>query len=233
MEFEVYCDEALPDLFTSQKPRAEYLMIGGLWIPSNIRHEVKTKIKDLREKHQAWGEIKWTKVSPSKLEFYEDLVDLFTSYGKNMRFRCIAVSHKKVNMALHQGDGELGFYKFYYQLLHHWIYDFNEYSVFCDAKTNRDNKRLHDLGRCLANSNLSSTMKQVQALPSRQVVLIQLSDFLLGMASSRMNGTLGTNTAKATVVKRLETHLNIASLQATPRSEEKFNIFKIHLSGGW
>ena len=233
MKFEVYCDEALPDLFTSKKPRSEYLMIGGLWIPANIRNEVKNKIKDLREKHHAWGEIKWTKVSPSKLEFYEELVDLFMSYGKEMRFRCIAVAHKEVNMALHQNDGELGFYKFYYQLLHHWIYDFNEYSVFCDAKTNRDKNRFIDLRKCLAHANLSSDITQVQALPSKQVVLIQLSDLLLGMASSRINKTLGEGTAKETLVKRLESRLDIHSLQPTPRTEEKFNIFKIHLHGGW
>lgn len=233
MKFEVYCDEALPDLFTSQKPRSEYLMIGGLWIPSDLRNEVKSKIKDIREKHQAWGEIKWTKVSPSKLGFYEDLIDLFMSYGKDMRFRCIAVAHKQVNMALHKNDKELGFYKFYYQLLHHWIYDFNEYSIFCDAKTNRDNNRLHDLRSCLANSNLSSSIEQVQALPSRQVVLIQLSDLLLGMASSRMNETLGVGTAKEALVKRMESHLNVKALQATARTEEKFNIFNIQLTGGW
>jgi hypothetical protein len=233
MKFEVYCDEALPDLFTSKNPRCEYLMIGGLWIPSDLRNDVKSKIKDLREKHGAWGEIKWTKVSPSKLVFYEELVDLFMSYGKEMRFRCIAVAHKEVNMALHQNDGELGFYKFYYQLLHHWIYDFNEYSVFCDAKTNRDKNRFIDLKKCLGHANLSSDITQVQALLSKQVVLIQLSDLLLGMASSRINKTLGEDTAKKALVKRLESRLDIHSLQPTPRTEEKFNIFKIHLHGGW
>ena len=62
MEFEVYCDEANPDLFTSAKPKAQYLMIGSLWLPADLRDEIKTKIKALREKHSAWGEIKWTKV---------------------------------------------------------------------------------------------------------------------------------------------------------------------------
>jgi len=57
-----------------------------------------------------------------------------------MRFRCIAVDREQVNLALHQNDGELGFYKFYYQLLHHWILD-NEYRIFCDLKTNRGRRR--------------------------------------------------------------------------------------------
>jgi len=45
MKFEVYCDEALPDLFTSKNPRSEYLMIGGLWIPAELRNEVKSRVK--------------------------------------------------------------------------------------------------------------------------------------------------------------------------------------------
>ena len=53
MEFEVYCDEANPDLFTSAKPKAQYLMIGSLWLPADLRDEIKTKIKALREKHSA------------------------------------------------------------------------------------------------------------------------------------------------------------------------------------
>jgi hypothetical protein len=233
MEFEVYCDEAHPDLFTSANPTAQYLMIGSLWLPADLRDDIKSKIKGLREKHNVWGEIKWTKVSPSKLEFYLDLIDLFVGYGTMMRFRCIAVDQQSVNMQLHGGDHELGFYKFYYQVLHHWIYDFNTYRVFCDQKTNREPYRFTELRKVLDNANLSANVACVQALPSKEVTLIQLTDLLLGAASSRMNKTLGEGTAKETVVKALEQRLSIPSLRPTYQSEPKFNIFKINLGGGW
>lgn len=135
-------------------------------------------------------------------------------------------------MALNDGDGELGFYKFYYQLLHHWILDFNAYRIFCDIKTNRDPKRLPVLERCLARANLSSSIDDIQSLPSHEVVLIQLCDLLLGAASSRINGTLNDGTAKAAVVQRLELALG-RPLIPTRKLEEKFNIFKVRLQGGW
>jgi hypothetical protein len=232
MEFEVYCDEANPDVLTSREPRARYLMIGSVWIPSNFRDELKTGIDRLRERHQTWGEIKWTKVSPSKLDFYIELINLFMSFGKNVRFRCIAVDHSQVNLQFHNNDGELGFYKFYYQMLHHWILDFNKYSIYCDGKCNRDLQRLPVLATCLSRANISSRVERVQSLPSREVVLIQLCDLLLGAASSRINGTLGRNTAKAVLVEHLETALG-GALRPTPKGEEKFNIFKIRLQGGW
>lgn len=234
MNFEVYCDEALPDLFTSQHPRGRYLMIGGLWIPEALREDAKDKIARLRARHTVWGEMKWRKISPAKVAFYLELVDLFMSYGSDMRFRCIAVDRTQVNMALHDHDGELGFYKFYYQLLHHWILDFNQYRVFCDLKTSRDRSRLAVLRRCLGYANRTSSITDIQSLPSSQVALIQLCDVLLGAASSRLNETLRPGSAKEAVVRQLEARLDLRGLLApTGAAEKKFNVFKIRLEGGW
>lgn len=233
MQFEVYCDEAFPDLFTSAKPKARYLMIGGIWLPANLREEVKTEIKILRNQHNTWGEIKWTKVSPSRLDFYLDLVNIFYSYGNKMRFRCIAVNRAEVDPDLHDGDPELGFYKFYYQLLHHWIQGLNKYSIFCDMKSNRDNQRLRVLKRVLNNAHQLAEIQYVQALPSKQVLFIQLADLLLGVASSRLNETLKTGTAKEKVVLALEECLGLDHpLAPTWKHERKFNIFKINLRRG-
>lgn len=215
MKFEVYCDESNPDVLTSQHPRARHLMIGSLWLPAESR-----------------SEIKWSKVSPNRRNFYVELIDLFISYGDSLRFRCIAVDHTQLNMALHDNDEELGFYKFYYQLLHHWLLDFNEYRIFCDVKSHRDPKRLPVLARCLARGNLSSRIESIQALHSDEVVLIQLCDLLLGAASSRINETLREGGAKAAIVQRLETALG-RPLAPTHKTEEKFNIFRIRLRGGW
>ena len=60
MKFEVYCDEANPDALTSANPRARYLMIGSLWLPEELRNDIKSRIGALRERHQTWGEIKWS-----------------------------------------------------------------------------------------------------------------------------------------------------------------------------
>jgi hypothetical protein len=232
MKFEVYCDEVNPDILTSASPRSRYLMIGSLWLPADLRDEIKSRVKALRQRHHTWGEIKWSKVSPNRKDFYLELIDLFIGYHDNLRFRCIAVDRTQVNLAFHDNDSELGFYKFYYQLLHHWILDFNTYRIFCDVKSNRDPKRLPVLAQCLSRANLTSSIYSIQSLPSHEVVLIQICDLLLGASSSRINGTLGKGTTKAAVVQRLETALG-HSLHPTHKGEEKFNIFKIRLQGGW
>ena len=235
MKFEVYCDESRPDLFTSRNRSSEnFLLIGSLWLPAIHRAAIKEKITILKNRYKIGGQIKWQKISRSRLDFYFELINLFMSFGKDLRFRCIAVNPGEVDFSLyHNDDKELGFYKYYYQLIHHWILDFNEYRFFCDLKTNRNPKRLEDLRRCLKHSNLSSNIVSVQSIPSNESALIQLVDFLLGAAGARLNGVIRSNSTKEKVLLHLEARLGEDRLKPTRKGEEKFNIFKIKLQGGW
>lgn len=233
MKFEVYCDETRPDLFTSANPNGRYLMIGSLWLPADMRDTAKSRIAELRTKHNVFGEIKWRKISPSKQDFYIELIDLFMSFGLDMRFRCVAVDRTEVNMGRLNGDAELGFYKFYYQAIHHWILDHNEYSVFCDLKQNRDRSRLSTLKTVLGHANRTSEIGAVQSLPSPEVVLLQLCDVLLGAISARMNENQIDGAGKALVVEHLERRLDRHRLGPTAAAERKFNVFRMRLQGGW
>ena len=232
MKINVYCDENLPDLFTSKKITDKKLMIGSLWIEDGLNEQLKDSIKNLREEYNCWGEIKWTKVSPNKEKFYLSLVNLFFSYGLQMRFRCIAIDPKQINWSYHNDDKELGFYKFYFLVLDKWINEFKDYNIFCDIKANRDLRRLNKLHEILQTANRTSTIHRVQALPSKEVVLIQLSDLLLGAASSAINNIPLKNPAKINLIKTLEKHLG-KTLAPTYQSEDKFNIFDLKLNGTW
>ena len=217
MTIAVYCDNAFPDLFTSGKPKAKYLMIGSLWLPVGLRNEVKDKIKILRERHETWGEIKWGKVSRSRLEFYIGLIDLFMNYSKDdIQFRCIAVDRERINHDSDYGGAELGIYKFYQEVLNLWTNSRNNYRVYCET----DNKCFQRFKRVLLKANVKA---DIQALPSKEVMLIQFTDLLLGAASSRTNETLREGTAKEDVVKALEQRLG-ESLEPTVGGESKFNL---------
>ncbi len=235
MKFEVYCDESHPDVFSSSSPaKGKFLMIGSLWLPADLRPVLKKQIGSLKKEFAFSHEIKWHKVHASREEFYQSLINLFLSHGELLRFRCIAVESGKIDLVnFHNNDQELGFFKFYYQVLQHWILAFNKYVVFCDAKTNRDGGRFQTLQKVLRNANLSSDILSVQALPSHEVLLLQLTDFLLGMASSRLNESVEKGSIKDRLIEYLEKRLDRQRLEPTSKSEQKFNIFKIHLEGGW
>ncbi len=230
MNYEIYCDESCQDVFTSQKTQCKYMFIGGLWLPADKREALKDDLHAIRLKHKMFSEIKWNKVSLSKINFYMDLVNYFFDKNDDMRFRCVVVDKNKVNLVkYHDADAELGFYKFYYQLLHHWILDFNTYAIYLDIKTSRVRNRLKTLHQCLRRANLSSEIKILQALPSHENIFIQITDLLLGAVNAKFNGQV-SGTAKKQIVDRIEARLG-HKITATSKGYPKFNIFQIDLAG--
>lgn len=230
MEIEVYCDESRPELFTTKKQTADkYMLIGSIWIPKDRRNILKDRIKQIRERHNVHGEIKWRSVSPSKLDFYKDMVSLFFDERDIVRFRCIVIDKNQVDLNVyHKGDAELGFYKFYYQLLHHWIREGNKYFVFTDTKTTRMHHRLKELYQILNKTNLFADIITVQAIPSYDSVFIQLADLLVGAVGYSCHSH-NKSQAKNEVIELVTKKLNRTPCESTARDEKKFNVFRIKL----
>lgn len=228
---EIYCDESRQDLLVSKNPSHIYTLIGSLWMSEGIRHDLTRRIYELRKQYDVWGEIKWSKVSRSKLEFYKRLIDLFLETKNMPYFRCICIDSRKVDNGLfNEGDGELGFYKFYYQVLYHWI-DKHPITcrVFCDAKENRVKDRLKTLYKFLQNTS-NGTVTAIQALRSSDTPMLQLCDLLLGMASASLNESVASGSAKYELITYFENTVG-SNISPTCQSEHKFNVFCIKLRG--
>lgn len=233
MNFDVYCDESYPDLFSSKNPQARYLAIGSLWLLTENRESFKAEIHNLRDEHHVGGEFKWQKVSPSRIAFYKELLAWFYSKEKDLRFRCILIDRERVDLdKFHESDQELGFYKFYYQLLHNWMYDQNSYQIFCDYKSNRRRDRLRVLKDCLRHANLTSSIDNVQAVRSNESVFVQLVDVLSGIVAAKFNERGKDSKAKTEIIAHTESLLG-CKIAPTNLCEKKFNVFKITLQGGW
>ncbi len=210
------------------------MFIGSVWLESDNRDLFKNEIHRIRDKHlMGSGETKWNKISRSRIGFYQDLIDWFIDKGDDLRFRCIGIDSTKINLVkYHENDQELGFYKFYYQMLHHWILESFEYRIFCDSKPMSTKSRLNTLQKCLINANKSSVIKCVQAVHSNESVLIQLTDVLLGIASAKFNESVSQKSLKGQLITHLEEKMGRA-IMPTSRCENKFNVFMIDLQGGW
>lgn len=228
MELEVYCDESgLEALARIGEHR--FSAIGSIWIPASYREEFKHQLIGIKHKNGIYGELKWNKVSPSYLIAYKEIVDFFFE-SNYIRSRVILIQSSKVdNCLFNKSDSELGFYKFYYQLLHHWILDLNTYSIFMDLKINRDKNRLRVLRRVLENSNLLAHIKQVQGLPSEQSLGIQLADIITGLVAAKFNNEIKSNSAKHFLIEHIEQYHIRKAITPTPRQEEKLNVFMINL----
>ena len=129
MNYEIYCDESCWEALYDKDSHL-YAAIGGVWIPAEKRQEVKTYIGNLKNKYGLHGEMKWNRICPKSVEMYKELVNYFFD-DEQIRFRAICIKAAEVNHErFNAGNGELGFYKFYFQLIHHWMLMGNSYQVF-------------------------------------------------------------------------------------------------------
>ncbi len=230
MDYEVYCDESCIEALFDKESHA-YTVIGGIWIPAESRASIKKSVKAIKSRYGKFGELKWNKVSPATKDMYKEIIDLFFN-TYNIRFRAITVNTKLVDNNLYNnGSGELGFYKFYFQLIQKWLIEGNSYKIFLDYKVNAQKSRVQDLCRILRCST-NATVEMTQSLPSEQSVLIQLADVLTGVVSSAFNDDNETKESKREVRSHVERYLG-HKIIATPPSEQKFNVFDINLRKGW
>lgn len=229
MKYEIYSDESCLEAIFDKEAHS-YTVIGGVWIPAEYRGELKNALNSIKVKHNVRGEIKWNKVSPKYINLYKEVVDLFINSGR-IRFRAIVIDASKINNELfNQNNAELGFYKFYYQLIQHWLFDNNEYSIFLDHKINAYKSRVHELGKIL-NYSTNATITNVQALPSEESVIIQLADVLTGIVAAKFNSNT-TSVAKQELIGQIESYLG-HEIAPTVKNEQKFNVFSINLRKGW
>lgn len=235
MRYDLYCDESRQDLLVKKSSiniNNRYVCIGGIMIGTENREKLKADIKELKKKHSVYGELKWGNVSENKLNFYLELIDMFFNF-KDVYFRTVVIDANEVdNDTYNESDHELGYYKLYYQLVVHWINSGERYYLFTDYKTNKDKFRLQKLKKILNNSCGTECVEVVQSIDSKESLLLQLQNVLMGAVGYKFNyGDDGNSLAKKEVVKKIETYLG-HEIIPTGRDYKKFNIFKINFRKG-
>jgi hypothetical protein len=223
-EYNIYCDESC-HLEHDQQP---IMLLGAVWCLKSDVRKYSVAIRELKTKHSAKGELKWTKVSMSKLPYYLDLVNLFFS-NPNLNFRCLVVDDKsKLNHNyFNQGSHDSFYYKMYFYLLRNILSNKNQYYIYLDMKDTKSQRKIDTLKDVLCNNvyDFEQLMiRRIQNIRSYESELLQLSDFLLGGVSYRCRN-LNTNQAKQTIIRRICDMSGFDLLRSTPPWEEKFNLF--------
>jgi len=220
----IYCDESC-HLEHDHQP---VMLFGAVWCPQvEVRRHIEA-LRELKERHHARGELKWTKVSKSRESFFIDAVDLFFS-SANLNFRCLIVEDKaKLDHGYYnQGSHDSFYYKMYFYLLRHIISETDQYDIYLDIKDTRSQIKIDHLKDVLSN-NLRDfdrrVIRRIQHVRSKETELLQMADFLMG-AIAYKNRALSGNQTKLKLIDRI-CQLSGRSLQtSTPPWEEKFNLF--------
>jgi hypothetical protein len=86
--YNIYCDESCHLEHDGQKA----MVLGAVWCPVDSTREATLRLREIKAKHQvaATFEVKWTKVSPSKVSLYLDLIDYFFD-NDDLHFRALII----------------------------------------------------------------------------------------------------------------------------------------------
>jgi hypothetical protein len=220
----VYCDESCH----LENDESKVMVIGAVWTETDAVKEAATRIADLKKKHKLSraAEIKWTKVSASKLEFYLEVIDYFFD-NSALHFRCIVIPDKK--LLDHDGFDQSHddwYYKMHFLLLSKILNQRDVFSVYMDIKDSRSQAKVSKLHDIICKSRLDfdhKIIQKIQQVRSHEVQLLQLGDLLIG-AVCYANRGLSTSRAKLAVIERIRERSGRKLIATTLPSEKKLNV---------
>lgn len=220
----IYCDESCH----LENDSITVMSLGGVWCPNEQSKIISERIREIKELHglSRSFEIKWTKVSPSKVNFYLNLVDYFFD-NSDLHFRGVVIPNK--NKLAHEKFGQTHdewYYKMYFVMLKNILSPESSYRVFIDIKDTRGGEKVKKLHEVLCNSILDfsqDTIERVQQIRSHESEILQLADLILG-ALCYANRGIDTSTAKKSIIDRIKLRSKYSLVKTTLPQEEKFNI---------
>ena len=235
MKFNIYCDESCHLEHDNQK----YMVLGGIICEKSIKNRIKRDILEIKRRYNIKenAEIKWNKVSPSKLKYYKELVDYFFN-NDNLRFRALIIDKTQLTHETFRQTHDDWYYKMYYQLLLNLVEPKQENYIYLDIKDTKSAKKVEGLKQYLSFKLMDyefEVIKNIQSMNSQESVIMQLADLLIGAIGYRNrkvydeeNASIAKRELMMYIIQRSGYSLN----KSTFLSEKKFNLFCIDLKAG-
>lgn len=234
-KYNIYIDESCH----LENDKESLMCIGYTKIQSFEYQTLKEKFKQIKLKHKTPTEIKWNKLSMSRLNLYKDLIDLF--FENNIQFRAILVKNKEQldHSKFNSGDHNSFYYTLVYLLLRNpWINkSYSNCKIILDIKDTRGKERLVNLEKRLNNEylfkyNTGSPFNFFQHIRSEENEFLQLTDLLIGAITYKarqLHEKRKSSKVKVEIVKYIEERSGYALDDGTNPLEEKFNIFDFQI----
>lgn len=223
--YNIYCDESCHLEHDHQKA----MVIGAVWCPLAQRAVIARQIREIKVRHGLAPdfEIKWSKVSPKKVEFYLELIDFFFN-DPRLHFRAIVVPDKsKLNHAAFDQTHDDFYYKMYFRLLQVIFRSGNCYRIYIDIKDTKSEAKKNRLHDYLSNAKYDfnkEMIERIQQVHSHEIEQLQLADLLIG-ALAYLHRGLTTSKAKEAIIERVKKLSGLSLLHSTLPSEQKYNLF--------
>jgi hypothetical protein len=225
-QINVYCDESCH----LENDGINVMGLGAVWCAKDKTGQMHRELRAIKERHgiSKYAEIKWAKVSPSKIDMYLEFIDYFFN-NDDLHFRVIIIPDKSKldHRAFDQSHDDF-YYKMYFNLIKLIWQTGYSYNVFLDYKDTHGSEKTKLLHEVLCNHHYDfnhDIINRVQLVRSHEVELIQLTDLILG-AVVYANRELGESETKLSIIKRISERSGFTLKKSTLMHEMKFNILR-------
>jgi len=207
------------------------MCVGGVYVSENKWQSISKQIKDIKLRHHSPTELKWNKVSSSRISLYKELIDFFFN-NRDLCFHALLIKHKENinNERYNKGDHNI----FYYKSMFYLIRDqktLNTYKVYMDIKDNRGKARLNKLSEVLGKVCGKGKYNYFQNIRSEESQFIQLTDFFIGAIVYKQRNDIEKNSSiKNKIIDYIELKSGYSITGSTPPWEDKFKIWDFQLA---
>lgn len=228
MVFNVYCDETCH----LEHDASSSMAIGAITCPQEELSYINRRIKEIKLKNgiPTSLEAKWTKVSPAKLSFYQDLIDYFFDED-DLHFRAVVIPNKAMldHERFSQTHDEW-YYKMYFDMLKVILDPKNTYEIYIDIKDKYSPSRANKLREVCCNSVYDfsgKAIRRIQPIRSEEVEIMQLVDLLTGAVNYKNRVFPADHiksAAKTVLTERISYKSGYSLTKSTLYAEKKFNL---------
>jgi transposase len=232
--FDGYIDE-------SSQTQHRYLVLGGTILPRENVRGIVSAIWAARKPDLPANEMKWNKVSRTKLAAYKRVVDVFFDppFRNSTQFHCLIVDTTKHKHHIYnQGNRDIGFNKEIYQLALKFgrLYR-GLFHIYPDRRSTT--QKTDDL-RLMLNRGIRKQgdkrdwpYRRLQFRDSKTTELLQLTDIFAGAIAYRHNGhdlAANASPAKTDLSKYILRRAGIADVMRDTAIGGKFTVWHRKLS---
>mgnify|MGYP000980912083 FL=1 len=232
----IYCDESCH----LQNDKEPVMVIGAVYCPIEKKEEIFERLYSFKVKHnlipknkkndkdnRPYYELKWNKVSKSKIEYYKDVINYFFD-DDDLQFRVLVVSNKTdIDYEKFNHTHDTFYYKMYFGMLKAILNPENSHHIYIDIKDTKIKEKVHKLEQVLRNDKYDYSkeiIKKVQQVRSHEVEILQLADLLVG-ATAYVNRGLANSKAKNELINLIKHRSKYSLTKSTLLKERKFNVF--------
>ena len=233
--FNVYCDESCHLESPTITTESRFMALGCVICPSDKKDTIFKQIKKIKKDNglNSLSEIKWTKISKTKLNAYKNIINYFFDC-ENIYFRSVIIDKKQLKHTDFFQTHDEFYYKMYFLMLK-WLpeqfankNDDCKFYIYLDIKDTLGRKKIQTLKEILSKSYKNvDWFKKIQEVRSHEIVLMQITDLLIGAVTyANRYPEGGKSDSKNAIVSLIKERLGKSLIHSTYPDEVKFNLFK-------